>query len=291
METATLRKRLITIGGLNVEQKTVIAGNIKTFYLSAGTGEPLVLLHGAGGGAILWGPIINLLSKHFHVIAPDVVGYGESDKPDAPYDKEFFSTWFRSFCDSLNMGKINLLGNSQGGAIAIQFTLDNPEMVKRLILVSSAGFGRWGISPGAMFKMAAANIFPTRRTVQRIVKYLVHKTENFPDDGIAYLLEVIRSPGGKLPFLNGRGRAVAPYSLDKLRKINHPALIIWGEKDRILPVSHCKKAFEKLPDARLRIIPDAGHAPFIDLPEQFKDIIIHFIKPESCEKIDEKQFL
>jgi 4,5:9,10-diseco-3-hydroxy-5,9,17-trioxoandrosta-1(10),2-diene-4-oate hydrolase len=291
LETAKLRKKLITIGGFALEQNTVIAGKIKTFYLSAGKGEPLVLLHGAGGGAILWGPIINLLSKHFHVLAPDVVGYGESDKPDAAYDKNFFSTWFRSFCDSLNMGKINLLGNSQGGAIAIQFTLDNPDRVKKLILVCSAGFGRWGISPGAMFRMAAANIFPTRRTVQRIVKYLVHNTDNFPDDGIAYLLEVIRSPGGKLPFLNGRGRAVAPFSLDKLRKIIHPALIMWGEKDRILPVSHGKKAYEKLPDARLRIIPDAGHAPFIDLPEQFKDIIIHFIKPESCQKTDEKKFL
>ncbi len=279
METATLRKRLITFGGLTVEQKTVIAGNIKTFYLSAGTGEPLVLLHGAGGGAVLWGPVIDLLSKHFHVIAPDVVGYGESDKPDAPYDKKYFSAWFRSFCDSLNMGKINLLGNSQGGAIAMQFTLDNPGRVKKLILVGSAGFGGWGISPGAMFKMAAANIFPTRRTVQKIVNHLVHKTDNFPgDDGIAYLLEVIRSPGGKLPFVNGKGRAVVPFSSDKLRQITNSALIIWGAKDRILPVSHGKKGHEKMPNAQLRIIPDAGHTPFIDLPEEFKDIILHFIK-------------
>jgi len=279
METATLRKRLITFGGLTVEQRTVIAGNIKTFYLSAGTGEPLVLLHGAGGGAVLWGPVIDLLSKHFHVIAPDVVGYGESDKPDAPYDKKYFSAWFRSFCDSLNMGKINLLGNSQGGAIAMQFTIDNPGRVKKLILVGSAGFGGWGISPGAMFKMAAANIFPTRRTVQKIVNHLVHKTDNFPgDDGIAYLLEVIRSSGGKLPFVNGKGRAVVPFSSDKLRQIANSALIIWGAKDRILPVSHGKKGHEKMPNAQLRIIPDAGHTPFIDLPEEFKDIILNFIK-------------
>jgi len=279
METATLRKRLITFGGLTVEQRTVIAGNIKTFYLSAGTGEPLVLLHGAGGGAVLWGPVIDLLSKHFHVIAPDVVGYGESDKPDAPYDKKYFSAWFHSFCDSLNMGKINLLGNSQGGAIAMQFTLDNPGRVKKLILVGSAGFGGWGISPGAMFNMAAANIFPTKRTVQKIVNHLVHKTDNFPgDDGIAYLLEVIRSSGGKLPFVNGKGRTVVPFSSDKLRQITNSALIIWGAKDRILPVSHGKKGHEKMPNAQLRIIPDAGHTPFIDLPEEFKDIILNFIK-------------
>ena len=106
MGIAALRKKLITTYGLTVKQKTVIAGNIKTFYLSAGTGEPLVLLHGAGGGAVLWGPIIDLLSKHFHIIAPDVVGYGESDKPDAPYDKKFFSTWLCKFCDSLNIEKI-----------------------------------------------------------------------------------------------------------------------------------------------------------------------------------------
>ena len=279
METATLRKRLMAAGGLKVEPKMVKAGNINTFYLSAGEGEPLVLLHGAGGGAVLWGSIIDLLSKHFHVIAPDVVGYGESDKPGALYDKKFFSSWFCRFCDSLNMGKINLLGNSQGGAISIQFALENPDRIKKLILVDSAGLGRWGISPGAMFNMVAANIFPTRRTVQKIVKYLVYKTDHFPyPDGIDYLVEVIRSTGGKFPFLKGKGRAVAPFSLDELRQIKSPALIIWGAKDRILPLSHGKKGYEKIPDARLRIIHDAGHTPFIDAPEEFKDIVLHFIK-------------
>jgi len=280
MKIETLRKKLVTAGGLAVEQKTVIAGSINSFYLSAGKGEPLVLLHGAGGGAVLWGPVINLFSKHFHVIAPDVVGYGESDKPDAPYDKKFFSSWVCNFCNSLNMGKVNLLGSSQGGAIAIQFALDHPDRVKKLMLVGSAGLGAWGISPGAMFKMAAANIFPTKRTVQKIVQYLVYKKENFPgDDGISYLLEVIRSPGGKLPFLNGKGRSVSPFSSEQLRQITHPALILWGGKDRILPVSHARKGQGKMPDAQLRIIPDAGHTPFIDLPEEFTNIILHFIKP------------
>ncbi len=279
MEIATLRKKLITLSKFAPQQKTVIAGNIKTFYLSAGKGEPLVLLHGAGGGAVFWGPVIDLLSKHFQIIAPDIVGYGESDKPDAPYDKKFFSTWFSNFCDSLNIGRINLLGNSQGGAIAIQFALDNPDRVKKIIFVGSAGLGAWGISPGAMFKMAVANIFPTKRTVQKTLRYLVHKTDSFPgDDGINYLLEVIRSPGGKLPFLNGKGRSVAPFSSDQLSQIAHPALIIWGEKDRILPVKHGRKGYEKLPNAQLRIIPDAGHTPFIDQPEEFKDIIVHFLK-------------
>jgi len=282
MEIATLRKKLITAYGLTVKQKTVIAGNIKTFYLSAGTGEPLVLLHGAGGGAVLWGPIIELLSKHFHIIAPDIVGYGESDKPKAPYDKQFFSSWLCNFCDSLNIEKMNLLGNSQGGAIAMQFVLDNPAKVKKLILVDSAGLGARGISPLAMFKMAVANIYPTRRTVQNIVKYLVHKNDNFPgDDGIDYLIEVMRSSGGRFPFARGKGRAVAPFSSDQLSQISNPALIIWGAKDRILPVGHGKKGYERMPDARLKIIPDTGHTPFIDLPEKFKDIVLNFIKPES----------
>ncbi len=282
METSSLRKKLIAAYGLAVEQKTVIAGKIKTFYLSAGTGEPLVMLHGAGGGAVLWGPIIELLSKHFHIIAPDVVGYGESDKPEAPYDKKFFSTWLSNFCDSLNIEQMNLLGNSQGGSIAMQFALDNPARVKKLILVDSAGLGAWGISPVVMFKMAAANIFPTKRTIQNIVKYLVHKNHDFPgDDGIDYLIEVIRSSGGRLPFVNGKGKAVRPFSSDQLRQISNPALIIWGAKDRILPVGHGKKGHERMPNARLKIIPDTGHTPFIDRPEEFKDIVLHFIKSES----------
>ncbi|NNK85509.1 MAG: alpha/beta hydrolase, partial [Desulfobacterales bacterium] len=196
--------------------------------------------------------------------------------------KKFFSTWLCHFCDSLNIEKMNLLGNSQGGSIAMQFALDHPERVKKLILVDSAGLGTWGISPGAMFKMAAANIFPSKRTVQNIVKYLVHRKDNFPgDNGIDYLIEVIRSPGGRLPFVNGKGKVVRPFSSHQLSRILNPALIIWGAKDRIIPIGHSKKGCERMPDARLKIIPDTGHTPFIDLPEEFRDIVLDFIKPES----------
>jgi 4,5:9,10-diseco-3-hydroxy-5,9,17-trioxoandrosta-1(10),2-diene-4-oate hydrolase len=282
MNTKSLRKKLIKAFGLSVEQNTVIANSIKTFYLSAGSGEPLVLIHGAGGGAVMWGPIIELLSKHFHIIAPDVIGYGESDKPEGRYDKKFFSNWLLGVCDALNIEKVNLLGNSQGGAIAMQFTLDNPLRVKKLILVDSAGLGTWGISPAAMLKMAAANLFPTERTVKNIVKYIVYKNDNFPEnDGINYLIQVIRSSGGKRPFVNGKGRAVAPFSSEQLSQITNPALIIWGEKDRILPVKHGKKGNARIPHARLEIIPDTGHTPFIDLPEEFKDIVLGFIEPKS----------
>ena len=124
-----------------VAESEVIAGSIRTAYLSSGAGHPLICLHGAGAGAVTWYPSIGAMSKHFHVIAPDIVGYGESDKPSAPYDRPYFSNWLKEFLLALNISKAHIMGLSQGGAIALQFVLDHPEMVDKLVLVDAGGLG------------------------------------------------------------------------------------------------------------------------------------------------------
>lgn len=96
-----------------VIQGTVMAGSVKTTYLSSGAGQTLICLHGAGAGAVTWYPSIGVLSKHFHVIAPDIVGYGESDKPDASYDRVYFSKWLKDFLSALGIAKAHVVGLSQ----------------------------------------------------------------------------------------------------------------------------------------------------------------------------------
>jgi len=94
--------------------------------LFTGSGQPVICLHGGGAGAVTWYPSIDPLAKYFHVIAPDIVGFGESDKPDAAYDRPYFVTWLKSFMLELGISKAHIAGLSQGGAIALQFTLDYP---------------------------------------------------------------------------------------------------------------------------------------------------------------------
>ncbi|MFM2485185.1 alpha/beta fold hydrolase [Celerinatantimonas yamalensis] len=137
----TYREALIESTKVPVTQSNVLVDSINTAYLSAGSGYPVVILHGGGAGAVTWYPSIGPLAKKFHVIAPDIVGYGESDKPDAAYDKNYFVAWLKKFLLKLEISKVHILGLSQGGAIALQFTLDYPKMVDKFVLVDSGGLG------------------------------------------------------------------------------------------------------------------------------------------------------
>ena len=110
MKEANYRQALIDKIEVPVEQKEVTAGAVKTAYLSAGAGLPVVCLHGAGAGAVTWYPSIAALAGHFHVIAPDIVDYGESDKPNAAYDRPYFAAWLRDFLSALEISKAHIVG-------------------------------------------------------------------------------------------------------------------------------------------------------------------------------------
>jgi len=263
--------------GTPVEQGNVSAGAIKTAYLAAGNGQPVVLLHGSSAGGITWYGVIGPLSHHWRVIAPDVVGYGGSDKPSAAYDRPYFAAWLRAFLDALNLPKVSLIGLSQGGAIALQFTLENPERVDRLVLADSAGLGKEA-SLGGFLGLLCGNTFPSKVAGWWFNRYLVHYPRSIDAAWAEYKREVSRMPGGKRPFWQGRGKAVAPVPVEQLRQVTHRTLIIWGEEERFLPLSQAEAAQRVMPNAQLRVIPQAGHITFFDQPEAFCDLVIRFLK-------------
>ena len=119
MEKVNHRQNLIEKMRGTILQKELTCGSIKTAYLTSGDGFPVVLLHGAGAGAVTWYPSIDAIAENFHVLAPDIVGYGESDKPNAPYDRPYFSGWLKAFLFELWVEKVHLVWLSQGGAIAL----------------------------------------------------------------------------------------------------------------------------------------------------------------------------
>jgi len=263
--------------GVPVERRSVSAGTIKTTYFAAGNGQPVVLVHGAGAGGITWYRVIGPLSHHSRVIAPDVVGYGESDKPSAPYDRPYFATWLRDFLDALALQKASFVGSSQGGAIALQFTLEYPERVDRLVLVDSVGFGK-GLSLGGVLGLMWGNTFPSRAAGWWFERYLVCDPRSIDASWREYRLEVCRMPGGKRVFWQGRGKAADPIPMEQLCQVTHPTLIIWGEEERFVPLSHAKAAQKVMPNAQLQVIPKAGHIPFFDQPEAFNDVLDRFLK-------------
>ncbi|RYY71376.1 MAG: alpha/beta hydrolase [Chitinophagaceae bacterium] len=260
----------------SVEEGEVFIDSFKTAYLSAGTGQPVICLHGAGAGAVTWYPSIAAVSKNFHVLVPDIVGYGESDKPDADYDRPYFSKWLKDFLTKMKIAKAHVIGLSQGGAIAMQFAIDHPQMVDKLVLVDSAGLGA-KVSFLPMLAMVWMNTFPSSAADRNNSRYILHRKERRDPNHSLYSVAVIRSAGGKNAFRQGRGSAVSKIPEEALHRIKNETLIIWGKDDRLFPVEYGERASEIIPYAKFAVIEDAGHLPLMEQPEIFNKLLIDFL--------------
>jgi 2-hydroxymuconate-semialdehyde hydrolase len=277
-KTAALQ-HLINAIGAPVDQETVSAARLQTAYLTAGSGEPVLLLHGASSVGITWYPVIGPLSGHFCVIAPDIIGYGESDKPSAPYDLSYYCAWLAGFLDALGVQRAHVVGHSQGGAIALQFVLDHPARVDRLVLVDSAALGG-GAPLRVVFAMLCYSLFPSPTTGLWLTRYLVHNVQSIDPALGDYMNQVTEVPGGWRTLLKTRTHSGIPPQ--QLGKIAQQTLIIWGEDDRLFGLDHAKAAARAMPHARLHVLPQAGHAAFFDQPQQFNDMLLDFLRGDSA---------
>jgi 2-hydroxymuconate-semialdehyde hydrolase len=280
MKEGNYRQALIDKIEVPVDQKQVTAGAVKTAYLSAGKGVPVVCLHGAGAGAVTWYPSIAALAEHFHVIAPDIVGYGESDKPTAAYDRPFFASWLRDFLTALDISKAHIVGLSQGGAVALQFALENPDMVERLVLFDS---GALGAKPSfrPFFGMFWMNSLPSVAANRFISRYLLANPKSRDPNHGLYSLQVLKKPGGKKAFQQGRGAAVSTMPEAELLRIRHQTMIIWGEDDNFFPIAYGETAARIMPNAKLHRIQNAGHLPLMDQPTIFNKALIQFLMEQG----------
>ena len=277
MELMDYRQTIIDEIEVPVSQMEVNAGSIKTSYLSTGVGDTVICLHGGGGGAVAWYPTISALAEHFHVIAPDIVGYGESDKPNAPYDRPYFSAWLKDFISALGISKAHIIGISLGGAIALQFTLDNQDMVEKLVLIDAGALGARP-SLGSLFAMWWLNCFPSTTAIGFMRRYLLVKSENGNSNYSHYSLQVLKKLGGKRAFIQGKGSAMSPMSKEELQTIKSQTLVMWGENDNLFSIAYGELAAQLIPGARLQRIKDAGHLPMIDQPEVFNSSLLQFLK-------------
>lgn len=282
--TALLQKILDNIG-VPVERLCVQGTNIKTSYLSVGVGKPLLLIHGgdAGAGGIRWFPVLGPLSSCFRLIVPDLVGYGESEKPFASYTRPFFSACLKNFIDTLGLKKVFLAGHSVGGAVALQFALDHPDNVERLVLVNAAGLGRGMMRVPAAVKvrMMWQNLFPSLAASRWFLEhYGLFDPQTINEtmvDVEEYGCEVVRNRGGRRVFWLGRGRVITPFSMEQIKRITQPTLLIWGEEDRNFPPSMARSTVKIMRNAQLCLIPRSGHNCHYDQPEIFVDKLKRFL--------------
>ncbi|MDI6592077.1 MAG: alpha/beta hydrolase [Patescibacteria group bacterium] len=254
------------------EQKILI-NNLETNFKIAGEGFPLLILHGWGGSSDSWIKIQKILAKEgYKVICPDFPGFGKSKTPFEPWGIAEYVDWLADFINFQNLEKFFILGHSFGGRVAIRFAVKYPEKLKSLILCNSAGIKHplsidrrifwilakignilFSLNPLTRFQIGARNIL---YTLARRKDYLKAKD---------VMKETIK-------------KILADDLLSDLPKIKTPTLIIWGQKDRIVPLKDAYLMKEKIPDSELKILTKVGHSPHLEVPEKLTEIIIQFLR-------------
>ena len=263
----------------------------------------MVLLHGIAGTSSTWDTVIPRLAEHYDVLAPDLLGHGESAKPQGDYSLGAYANVLRDLLEALGMGPATIVGHSLGGGIAMQFAYQFIERCERLVLVSSGGLGR-EVHPllRAATLPGAEAILPWLSTAGgRGVGALVHTLRRLGVRASADLDETWRSfvaleePAARRAFIqtvrgvmdHGGQRVSANDRLYLAEGL--PTLIVWGEKDPLIPVRHAREAHERMAGSRLEIFPEAGHFPYRDDPERFVSALVDFIETSRPLRADAKR--
>jgi pimeloyl-ACP methyl ester carboxylesterase len=265
-----------------------IAG-IKTRYWQMGdTGSKIILLHGGSGSIEYWIYNIANLAKYHQVYAFDMVGSGKSDFPIAAYSLSYQTEFLASFMSACSIDSATLIGNSMGGAVALQFTSLYPDRVDKLVLVDSMGFGR-EISIGIRLitlPIVVNLLRPGRWMIPAMLKSNFYHGKQISPEWMELRYPIFAMPGRNQAILslgqsnfNLAGVRADVYQpiVDSLAKISQPTLIIWGEYDRIIPVKHAHIAAAGLPNSQLEIFPQCGHHPYLEYPDKFDRLVLDFL--------------
>ena len=265
-------------------------------YRTAGRGPVLLLLHGITNSSQTWEQVAPLLSERFTLIAPDLLGHGESATPRGDYSLGAHATGVRDLLTALGHQRVTVIGHSLGGGIAMQFAYQFPERCERLVLVSSGGLGREvhlllraAALPGADYVLPVITSSQLLR-LGRGVGGLLRRARLAPDGDLDLLARGFASldnAGSRQAFLHtvravidpGGQRVSAHDRLELAALI--PSLIVWGERDSVIPVAHGAAAHEAMPGSRFEVFAGAGHMPHDADPEHFAAILTDF-----CEGTD-----
>ena len=265
-------------------------------YRDVGGGDDVVLLiHGMAGSSATWRAVIPQLSRKYRVVAPDLLGHGQSAKPRGDYSLGAFAVWLRDLLDELGISSATIVGQSLGGGVAMQFVYQHPDYCQRLILISSGGLGPdvgWTLrllsAPGAELILPIIAPQPVLTVGNKLRAWFSSAGIQSPRNAelwSAYsslsdsetrhaFLRTLRS------VVDYRGQAVS--ALNRLHMASEvPIMAIWGDQDRIIPVHHAYAAQTARPDSRLEVLEGVGHFPHVERPSEVVDLIEDFINTTS----------
>lgn len=259
-------------------------------YVHAGEGPPLVFLHGVLGSHKVWADLAADLASEHHVIVPDLFGHGASDKHRGDYSLGAHAASVRDLLSALHVDQATIIGHSLGGGISLEFSYLFPDRLNALVLVDSGGLGREvnfllraPTLPGSEWVLPViASRWAQRQgnTLSRGLRLV--GVQGGPDVAQAWHgFESLADGEARRAFLATIRSVVGPdgqrlSARELLPAIQVPTLLVWGERDRMIPMSHAQAAVDLIPNARLVVFERAGHFPHLDQPERFAALIRGF---------------
>ena len=262
-------------------------------YVRTGTGPAVLLLHGLGCDHTTWAPVIDSLAKHHTVIAPDLLGHGRSDKPRADYSLGGYANGMRDLLTVLGVDTVTVVGHSFGGGVAMQFAYQFPERTERMVLVAAGGLGpdvAYGIravtTPGFHQAMGLLTLPGVRHVgVAGLRALAATRWGPVRDlDEVACIYDSFKDPAARAAIrhvvrsvVDWDGQVVTMSDRAYLTEAL-PMCVVWGEDDRVIPVSHADNVAELAPRARVELFRAAGHFPHKDDPERFVEVLTDFVR-------------
>lgn len=262
---------------------TIDVDGVATNYHDYGAGSPVLLIHGSGPGVSAWAnwrTVLPGLSGRFRVIAPDILGFGYTERP--PYVTYGPGTWLDhllGFLDVLDLQKVSVVGNSFGGALALRLAAKAPERVDRLVLMGSVGVP-FAITPGLE---AVWGFKPSLEEMRRLMRLFTFNESSVNDDLAQLRLRAATRPGVHEAFASmfpaPRQDMVNAMALDEtaIAALLHDTLIIHGRDDRVIPMSNSLRLLELIDNSQLHVFARCGHWVQIEHGERFVKLVEGFL--------------
>ena len=284
-----------------IERAEIVLHGHRMTFLIAGDGPAVALIHGVAGRAGQWQKVIELLSRSYTVVAPDLLGHGESAKPRGDYSLGAHATGIRDLLVALGLNRASIVGHSFGGGIAMQFAYQFPERTERLVLVASGGLGdevhallRAATLPGSEFvlpMLAHPRVLAAAGVLPRGLGRLGLRTG--PDlTEMARAYQSLSNAEARSAFIQTLRGVIDPTgqrinASDRLYLAARvPSMVMWGSRDRIIPVAHAQVAHQGMPGSRLEIFDSAGHFPQLDDPYRFAETLAEFFDTTEPASLD-----
>lgn len=297
-------RKVVPIPTTQAQSRTATVHGRSVGYVEAGSGDLLLLIHGMAGTAENWASVIEPLALDRAVIAPDFPGHGTSAPGGGDYSLGSLASGLRDLMLTLGHERATLVGHSLGGGVAMQFTYQFPEMVERLVLVSSGGLGpdvspilRAAALPGAdLFISATAGVgqmvgstlgrglgalgLRPSADVAEVARGYASLSD--PDRRKAFLATLRAVVGTDGQRVAGQDKLYLAEAL--------PLLIVWGDRDPIIPVEHGEDAHRQLPNSRLEVFEGVGHVPQLESPGRFVAVLQRFLEDTEPARFDRDEW-